>query len=274
MTTSDRPAPGAAYALELGEAEITRYRMMAAQARSTEADLWARAGIGPGARVLDVGCGPGALLPTLAAEVGPTGAVLGLDADPNAVEAARAYTVDCPQVTVQQGQAGATGLPAGSVDVVTLRHVLAHNGPSEAAIVTHLAGLLRPGGCLYLVDVDGTAIRTMPDDDADLADLQQRYLDLHAARGNDLKVGLRLARLLGGAGLEVLDYRGRYTIITTVPPGVRPPSWAARTAMIEAGLATEQDVARWAAALDRVDTRPDRPTFFAPSFLAVGRRPG
>jgi hypothetical protein len=42
-----------------------------------------------------------------------------------------------------------------------LRHVLAHNGGAEDVIVAHLAALLRPGGCPYLVDVDGTAIRIM-----------------------------------------------------------------------------------------------------------------
>jgi hypothetical protein len=51
-----------------------------------------------------------------------------------------------------------------------LRHVLAHNGGSEDVIVAHLATLLRPGGCLYLVDADGTAVRTVPED-VDLEDL-------------------------------------------------------------------------------------------------------
>jgi hypothetical protein len=64
------PPAGRPYALALSEAELTRYRMMAEQARSAEADPWRRAGIVPGARVADVGCGPGALLPALAAAVG------------------------------------------------------------------------------------------------------------------------------------------------------------------------------------------------------------
>ncbi len=43
-----------------------------------------------------------------------------------------------------------------------LRHVLAHNGGAEDAIVAHLATLLRPGGCLYLVDAYLTAILSSP----------------------------------------------------------------------------------------------------------------
>ena len=39
------------------------------------------------------------------------------------------------------------------------------------------------------------------------------------------------------------------------------------------GVATAEDVARWAAAFDRLDAAPTRPTVFAPMFAAVGRRP-
>jgi SAM-dependent methyltransferase len=271
MTTPGLDQGAGGYALRLTDVEIARYRMMAERARTTEADLWRLAGIVPGARVADVGCGPGALLPALAAEVGPTGHVTGVDGDRAAVEAAVAYTAGESIVDVHWGQVDETGLPAGALDVVMMRHVLAHNGGREAAIVGHLATLLRPGGCLYLVDTDGTAVRTLPDDDADLADLTERYRSFHAARGNDVRAGLHLAEWLRQAGLEVLDFRGTYQIVQP-PPGVRPPAWAARVAMVSAGIATEADVARWAAALDRADAAATRPTVFAPTFTAVGRR--
>jgi ubiquinone/menaquinone biosynthesis C-methylase UbiE len=58
------------YALALSEAEIGRYRMMAAVARRDEAAQWEAAGIIPGARVADVGCGPGAVLVAMAEVVG------------------------------------------------------------------------------------------------------------------------------------------------------------------------------------------------------------
>jgi SAM-dependent methyltransferase len=275
VTTADSPSgpPAGGYALALGEAEVARYRLMAEQARTAEADLWQRAGIVEGARVADVGCGPGALLPALAGAVAPTGRVAAVDADPGAVAAAGALVAAAglPGVTVQVGRADRTGLEPGAWDVVMLRHVLAHNGGSEDAIVAHLATLLRPGGCLYLVDVDGTALRTVPED-ADLADLNQRYLAFHAARGNDVRAGLRLGERLARAGLELVDYRGTY-LIRPMPPGLRPPPWAARDAMVAAGVATGEDVARWAAAFDRLDATEARPTLFAPMFAAVGRHP-
>jgi SAM-dependent methyltransferase len=261
------------YALELDEAEVERYRMMAAQARSAEADLWELAGIGPGARVADVGCGPGAMLPALAGAVGPDGRVQAVDADPAAVAAARSLVAAAglANVTVTEGRADHTGLETGSLDTVMLRHVLAHNGGAEDAIVAHLATLVRPGGCLYLVDADGTAVRTLPEH-ADLTDLNERYGAFRAARGDDNRAGLRLADRLVRAGLELLEFSGRY-FIGQLPTQVRPPSWAAREAMVAAGVATEDDVRRWDRAFREVQAAPVPPTFFAPFFIAVGRRP-
>jgi len=39
-------------------------------------------------------------------------------------------------------------------------------------------------------------------------------------------------------------------------------------------MATPDDVQRWAAAFDRMDTLEDRPWIFVPLFFAIGRRPG
>jgi SAM-dependent methyltransferase len=266
-------SPDRHYPLELDKTEVERYRTMAEAARQAEADLWEPAGIVPGARVADVGCGPGAMLPALAAAVGPDGRVTAVDADPQAVAAATALVAAAGlgNVTVRQGRAEATGLEAGSLDVVMLRHVLAHNGGAEDAIVPHLATLVRPGGCLYLVDTDGTAIRVIPEGEhPDLVDLQERYLAFRAANGDDNAAGLRLAERLIRAGLELVEFRGRY-MIRELSPGLRSPAWAARAAMVAAGMATTEDLRRWERAFEATASRSA--TFFAPMFTAIGRRP-
>ncbi|MEO6713059.1 MAG: methyltransferase domain-containing protein [Mycobacteriales bacterium] len=261
------------YALTLSDAELARYRSMAAAARRDEAAQWAAAGIVPGARVADVGCGPGAVLVAMAEVVGESGSVTGVDAEPQAVAAATAEIARFGLVnaTAQQGQADDTGLEPSSYDVVVMRHVLAHNPQREQRIVEHLATLVRPGGCVYLVDIEGTALRWRPVD-VDMEDMTEKYLAFHAARGADLQIGLRLGELLSGAGLDVVEHRGTYSIIQA-PPGMRPPPWAARDAMVAEGAATVEDVARWDAALARLDQMPTRPTLFAPMFTAIGRRP-
>jgi SAM-dependent methyltransferase len=265
-------SPARPYALVLSEAEVSRYQLMAEKARAGEADLWRLAGVVAGAQVADVGCGPGALLPALSQAVASTGRLTAIDADPVAIAAAGALVAAAglSNVTIRHGRAERTGLPIESCDVVMVRHVLAHNGGGEDAIVSHLAALVRPGGCLYLVDADGTAMRMVPEDE-DLADLQERYLTFHVQRGNDVRAGLRLGERLTRAGLELLEFRGHY-VIGPMAAGMRPPPWAAREAMVAAGVATDEDVARWARAFDRLDAAATRPTLFAPMFAAVGRR--
>lgn len=261
------------YALRLSDEEIARYRAMAARARVDEADAWQHAGIVPGAQVVDVGCGPGAVLLEMAQVVGPGGSVVGVDADPSAVATARRLVAGSGvgNARVEVGPADCTGLPPGAFDVAVMRHVLAHNGGREDAIVRHLAELVRPGGRVYLVDVDMTAVR-LRGADPDAVDLLDRYTEFHRSRGNDPQIGLRLGELLEAAGLTDLDHRGRYDVVQA-PPGLRPPAWAARDAMIAAGLASAQDVARWASAFERSDAQEPRPVMFMPLFTATGRRP-
>jgi SAM-dependent methyltransferase len=257
------------YALELTEGELARYRMMAENAASDEAAWWASAGIVPGATVADVGCGPGATLAVLAATVGEQGHAAGVDADPGAIEYAKAAIADMPQATATVGDATASGLPTGEFDVVMCRHVLAHNGGREQAIVDHLASLARPGGSVYLLDVDLRAFKLWPPDLDD--DMSDRYADFHAGRGNDPSIGLRLGSLLEAAGLTIERYNqvGR---MLRPPVGLRPPSWVAREAMVAEGHATAADLARWEAMLTRIDNAEPRPWMAIPSFVAVGRK--
>ena len=203
-----------AYALRLSEAELQRYAFMAQAARTQEADLWTQAGIGPGAHLADVGCGPGALFPALVDVIGPAGHLTGVDGTAEAVAAARALVQahGWANVEVREGRTESTGLPAGSFDVVMMRHVLAHNQAIESQIVGHLAELVRPGGHVYLVDIAASTMAVRPSD-PDVDDLNAHYLRWHALRGNDLDTGLRLRELLDGAGLQVQAYRGWFTII-------------------------------------------------------------
>lgn len=259
------------YALQLSPEERARYRFMAEAARAGETAEWRAAGIGAGARVADIGCGPGAILRLLAEAVGPEGAADGVDHDANAVTAAEEEIAGLGQASVRVGSATESGLQPGSYDVVMCRHVLAHNGGREAAIVAHLAALARPGGAVFLVDADGPASRLHPED-PDLADLADRYCEFHRAMGNDLTVGVKLGWLLEQAGLAVESFRGGGPVLR-VPPMLRPPSWAAREAMVQAGFADAADLARWQEAFRRADQLTERPWMSVPIFVAIGRMP-
>jgi 2-polyprenyl-3-methyl-5-hydroxy-6-metoxy-1,4-benzoquinol methylase len=260
------------YALALSDVEVARYQLMAERAHRHEAAHWVAAGIVAGAVVADVGCGPGAVSTLAARLVAPGGQVWAVDQNPEAVASAErlAATLALDNVRCRVGSATATGLDPGTFDVVFMRHVLAHNGGREQQIVDHLASLLRPGGCLYLVDIEYQGMRSRPPA-GDLDELAQRYWSFQTARGNDLSIGLRLDQLVTAAGLELLEHRGWYETMA-LTPGFRPPSWAARHAMTEAGFATQDDIDRWAAAFEREDEAPERRLLFLPHFSATGRR--
>lgn len=260
------------YALALSDAEVARYQRMAENAFRHEAAQWAAAGIVEGAVVADVGCGPGAISTLTARLVGPGGLVWAVDQNAEAVATAEALAakLGLANVHCRTGTATATGLDLGTFDVVVMRHVLAHNGGREQEIVDHLASLVKPGGCVYLVDVEHRALRARPSL-ADLDDMGERYWNFQTARGNDLSVGLRLGDLVTGAGLELVEHRGWYDIMPAAP-GFRTPPWAARHAMVEAGFATQEDIDRWTEAWAMNDAAPERRTVFVPLFSATGRR--
>ena len=74
------------YTLALSEAEIGRYQMMARQAVAREASQLAVAGVVAGATVADIGCGPAAMSIELARLVSPSGQVIAVERDKQALQ--------------------------------------------------------------------------------------------------------------------------------------------------------------------------------------------
>jgi len=258
------------YVLELDDAAVRRFIVTARLAERAERDQWAVAGIKPGAIVADIGCGPGAVTVLLGRRVEPGGSVVGIDSDQAALAAARRLARDSGtgNVVFRQGDAASTGLAPGTFDVVMLRHVLGHNGGRQQAIVNHLGSLLREGGSVYLADTDLTALRMCPPDPT-LLDMWQRYSEFQASRGNDVSAGLRLAELLGRAGLKVSDFRRRYDLLRE--KGFRGPAWEAREAMSADGFAGPEDLERWREAFAGLEEAEEPLALFLPVFTAAGR---
>jgi SAM-dependent methyltransferase len=231
---------------------------MAARATVDEASLWTAAGIVQGARVADIGCGPGAVLVEIARITAESGQAVGVEPDASAREAATAETAAANVAArVVNGTATATGLPEGAFDVVMMRHVLFHLGRNAAAAVQHCSLLLRSGGHLYLVDVDlrerGMFASRV---DPDVEDLSERYLKFQEDRGCDVTIGSRLRALLENAGLEVTVVERLSSVVAGERVGSGGPMGAAIPAMIDAGMATPEDEVRWRAGLSRFASTP------------------
>jgi SAM-dependent methyltransferase len=237
------------YSYALDQAELARYNAMAARAFEREADLWDTAGIIRGAAVVDLGCGPGAFLAALATRTAPSGTVVGVDDDGQAVAAAQALADQRSlgeRVRIVHAGAQHTGLEPGSFDVVFIRNLLVHNGPATGAILGHAGRLLRPGGHLLCAEPDITGLR-FPGWAAAEQELEQRWIQMMRSMGNDPGLGAegRLAGLISAAGFT-LDS----TVHRVDPLDVeRSPAWTARQMMADKGFATNADIARWDTAI-------------------------
>lgn len=104
------------------------------------------AGLAPGMRVLDVGCGAGDVALLARDMVGPTGSVTGIDQDAGILALARdrARTEGKPDIAFQQASAASFYDPDG-FDLVVCRFVL-HHQHDPLSFLKALAAAVRPGG--------------------------------------------------------------------------------------------------------------------------------
>jgi len=108
------------------------------------------AGVAAGQRVLDVACGTGVLARTVAKRVGPTGQVLGLDANPEMLTVARRLDKAIEWI---DGRAEALPLPDASVDAVVSQFGLMFFDDRVAAL-REMRRVLRPAGRLAVAVCD------------------------------------------------------------------------------------------------------------------------
>jgi SAM-dependent methyltransferase len=214
------------------------------------------------------------VLDLLARRVGGDGAVTGLDASAVMVEQARAFVAagEHRNVEIVHGDAGATGLPHGTYDLVHARLLLINLPPAlVGSVVAEMVALARPGGIIALQDLDAGTFGCDPRHPA-----WDRLFGVLTGAVSDGKLGRQLPRLLREAGAVDVAYDAHARFC---PPGhlwrnmllqltdaVRP-----RALQLGLGPADELDAARAAlvAHLDDPST-----TVLAPVLAqAWGRRP-
>ena len=146
------------YFLGHASAEQQRLRQQAEELAEESAWLFDRIGIRPGARVVEVGCGPQGCLELLSERVGVEGSVVGIEISDEAVELAREFLEErrITNAQVLHGDAKSAALPHESFDLATARLVLV-NIPEPEALVAEMVALVRPGGTVALHEADWRA---------------------------------------------------------------------------------------------------------------------
>lgn len=212
------------------------------------------AGIGPGMRVLDIGCGPGLASLMLARRVGNQGQVFGVDRDPRMLQLgrARAREAGVSNVTFIEGGFDVDFPERGTLDAVVGRRVLMYQ-PDAAQAVAQLTDAVRSGGVIAfhehdMVDVsDGRT--SLP-----LHDRVRSWLrEMLRLEGANLRMGFELHSALSDAGLVVERVRAEANVLT--PTASYPVAAIIRAVLprlIQHGVVTEADV--------EVETLDDRLT--------------
>lgn len=243
------------------------------------------AGIAPGSRVLDAGCGSGAFLPLLAELTGPSGGVIALDGlHPNAAHAAalmRARELRCAAWSTA-GSLVALPYADSTFDAVWCANTMQYLSDTEVLeALREFRRVLRPGGIVAVKDVDMLLMRIYPEDPClftRLADAAARTDPTPQSAGSLRARELR--RWLERAGFDETWQRTQL-IERWAPlaPSERRlyTEWLAVLAhrAEECGV-SEDDLARWARLRDPDASGHvvDRPDFYAceGQVLAVGRR--
>jgi ubiquinone/menaquinone biosynthesis C-methylase UbiE len=183
-----------------GEAERIRRKTSAVLTRH-HLD-WVR--LKPGESLVDFGCASGEVVRE-AARVSGTGRVVGVDGDSAMIEFARKDSDRIGLANVEYqlariGGIGSTGLPADTFDHAWTRFFLEYQ-KSPRSVVTEMVRVVKPGGRVTLLDIDGNCVWHYPLPPELKRDLDEVIEDL-ATTGFDPYIGPKLKSYARAAGLE------------------------------------------------------------------------
>jgi ubiquinone/menaquinone biosynthesis C-methylase UbiE len=198
--------PGYQYGSGVGRDELARLEAQGTAMAAATRMIFAHAGLRPGMRVLDLGCGAGDVSFVVADMVGPCGSVVGVDRSRGALDRARARAGQrgLSRVRFVEGDLQEPA-PGGPFDAIVERLVLMW-APDPAALLRQQATVLRPGGLVVPIEVDVSTIRWLPD--TPFTTQIRSWLVEAFAKAGIATLGPRLRAVVQEAGLRPLGTIG------------------------------------------------------------------
>ena len=153
-------------------------------------------------RILDAGCGPGSITAGLAAAVaGAGGEATGIDASPDAIDAARTLAQERGVANARFQVADVHALPFAdaSFDAAFVHAVLQHL-PDPASALREIRRVLKPGGVIGVADADIEYGHMIHPSSPGLDRAMRLTVDLRRRSGGTPDAGRRLVEFLADAG--------------------------------------------------------------------------
>lgn len=255
------------YMLAQGAADVDRLALLNQLYGPSSEALLLAAGLQPGMRVVEIGCGSGNMICWLAGRVGTTGRVIGVDTSAESLEQARSQVQErgIQNVDFLCGDVNQLSLPRASADLAYCRFVLMHQRQPEIGL-QQMRNLLRPGGTVVCEELDLSRCFFDPP-----CPYVQRMMELQVAlgdhRGVPYRLGSRMNMLFQEAGLTEFHI-GFFT-----PAVMRGPAKQLLTRsfremagrVVEFGLATQEQVDEIIREASRTDA--DTTTLYAMPFM-------
>ncbi|HEX9624013.1 MAG TPA: class I SAM-dependent methyltransferase [Streptosporangiaceae bacterium] len=202
------------YVLDGSDEDLQRLLRVADVTGPMARSAFGRVGMREGWKAIDCGCGPIGGLAVMAELAGPTGRVVGVDISGRTVQQARSVVaalglgnVELFTSDIHELSAAAVG---GPFDLAYTRVFLVHQ-PDPVRTLSHIAGLLRPGGWVVAQE----ALRNPPPRSHPHLDALGSYWELmhelmERAGGVPHDAVGYLARSARAAGLEVVEVDGTF----------------------------------------------------------------
>jgi len=197
-----------------------------------------------GERVLDVGCGSGAVTRDIARRVGSRGRAVGLDPSPALLAVARQLAREAglgDRVEFREGTALQLPFPDRSFDAAVCVTVLSHVLGGESAI-PELARVLKPGGRLGVFDLDTDMTVFTHSDRALTRRIVAAASDATAVDGWLVR---RLPSLFQRAGIVDVRARGFFPLETELDSFYANMAERCAEAAVKVGAITDSERRAW-----------------------------
>lgn len=196
-----------AYILGVDPAELQRlWSQHGAWAEQMRA-LLTSAGLRPGMKVLDLGCGPGTTSFELARFVNPGGQVFACDESPACIQSlvSKARELGVTSVDAQVRRVEELGLRDESLDAAYGRWILSWL-PDVPCVFDQVSRALRPGGAYILQEyIDWSAMRLLPGTDV-FKVVIDACMNSWSTGGGTINIAEEIPTLARQAGLEVESF--------------------------------------------------------------------